>query len=178
MEALLKAGVSVKDVLSGGLSGSLDLAAAGGLDLAIAAETAASAMTQFKLSGDQVPRIADALAAGAGKAQGDVSDLAQALGQSGLVASQFGLSLEDTVGGLSAFASAGLMGSDAGTSMKTMKPTSQGLTHASPIAACGIRLMRAPLRSPGPAAGPDPRPDREPPGTESGRSLEASPPGP
>lgn len=130
MEALLKAGVSVKDVLSGGLSGSLDLAAAGGLDLALAAETAASAMTQFKLSGDQVPRIADALAAGAGKAQGDVTDLAQALGQSGLVASQFGLSLEDTVGGLSAFASAGLMGSDAGTSMKTMllalaKPSKQ-----------------------------------------------------
>ena len=120
MEALLKAGVSVNDVLSGGLSGSLDLAAAGQLDLATAAETAASAMTQFKLSGDQVPRIADALAAGAGKAQGDVSDLAQALGQSGLVASQFGLSLEETVGGLSAFASAGLMGSDSGTSFKTM----------------------------------------------------------
>ena len=120
MEALLKAGVSVKDVLSGGLSGALDLAAAGELDLATAAETAASAMTQFKLSGEEVPRIADALAAGAGKAQGDVTDLAQALGQSGLVAAQFGLSLEETVGGLSAFASAGLMGSDAGTSMKTM----------------------------------------------------------
>lgn len=130
MEALLKAGVSVNDVLSGGLAGSLDLAAAGQLDLATAAETAASAMTQFKLSGDQVPRIADALAAGAGKAQGDVTDLAQALGQSGLVASQFGLSLEETVGGLSAFASAGLMGSDSGTSLKTMllalaKPSGQ-----------------------------------------------------
>lgn len=120
MEALLKAGVSVNDVLGGGLTGALDLAAAGELDLATAAETAAAAMTQFRLSGEEVPRIADALAAGAGKAQGDVSDLAQALGQSGLVASQFGLSLEETVGGLSAFASAGLMGSDAGTSMKTM----------------------------------------------------------
>ena len=133
MEALLKAGVSVKDVLSGGLSGALDLAAAGQLDLATASETAASAMTQFKLTGDQVPRIADALAAGAGKAQGDVSDLAQALGQSGLVASQFGLSLEETVGGLSAFASAGLMGSDSGTSMKTMllalaKPSKEAAT--------------------------------------------------
>lgn len=133
MEALLKAGVSVKDVLGGGLSGALDLAAAGELDLATAAETAASAMTQFKLSGEEVPRIADALAAGAGKAQGDVSDLAQALGQSGLVASQFGLSLEETVGGLSAFASAGLMGSDSGTSFKTMllalaKPSKEAAT--------------------------------------------------
>lgn len=133
MEALLKAGVSVNDVLGGGLTGALDLAAAGELDLATAAETAASAMTQFKLSGEEVPRVADALAAGAGKAQGDVSDLAQALGQSGLVASQFGLSLEETVGGLSAFASAGLMGSDAGTSMKTMllalaKPSKEAAT--------------------------------------------------
>ena len=43
-----------------------------------------------------------------------------ALKQGGLVASQFGLSIEETVGGLAAFASAGLLGSDAGTSLKTM----------------------------------------------------------
>jgi hypothetical protein len=36
------------------------------------------------------------------------------------VASQFGLSLEDTTGTLAAFASAGLIGSDSGTSLKTM----------------------------------------------------------
>jgi len=120
MEALLKAGVSVNDVLGGGLTGALDLAAAGELDLATAAETAASAMTQFKLSGEEVPRIADALAAGAGKAQGDVSDLAQALNNSGLLASEFGLSLEETVGTLSAFASTGFLGAEAGTSLKSM----------------------------------------------------------
>lgn len=120
IEALLKAGVSAKDVIGGGLAGSLDLAAAGGLAVSDAAETAATAMTQFGKSGKDVPHIADLLAAGAGKAQGDVSDLAQALNQSGLVASQFGLSIEDTTGTLSAFASAGLLGSDAGTSFKTM----------------------------------------------------------
>jgi hypothetical protein len=43
-----------------------------------------------------------------------------ALKQGGLVASQFGLSVDDTVGTLSAFANAGLIGSDAGTSFKTM----------------------------------------------------------
>ena len=117
IENLLKAGVSATDVLGGGLKGSLDLAAAGSMAVGEASEIAATALTQFNLSGRDVPHVADLLAAGAGKAQGEVSDLGAALKQSGLVASQFGLSIEETVGGLSAFASAGLLGSDAGTSL-------------------------------------------------------------
>jgi TP901 family phage tail tape measure protein len=117
---LAKAGVSTKAVLGGGLKGALDLAAAGQIDVAEAAETAASAMTQFQLKGRDVPHIADLLAAGAGKAQGSVHDLGMALNQSGLVASQTGLSIEQTTGTLAAFAKAGLIGSDAGTSFKTM----------------------------------------------------------
>lgn len=120
IENLAKAGVSTRDILNGGLSGALDLAAAGELGVADAAEIAATAMTQFKLSGKDVPHIADLLAAGAGKAQGEVSDMAQALKQGGLVAAQMGLSIEETTGTLAAFASAGLIGSDAGTSFKTM----------------------------------------------------------
>ena len=117
---LSKAGVSTADVLGGGLKGALSLAAAGQLDVGEAAETAATAMTQFRLSGKDIPHVADLLAAGAGKAQGSVHDMGAALKQSGLVASQFGLSVEDTTGTLAAFASAGLIGSDAGTSFKTM----------------------------------------------------------
>ncbi|MGC5033084.1 phage tail tape measure protein [Micromonospora sp. DT229] len=119
VEELAKAGVETGDILRGGLAGALDLAAAGQLDVAEAAETAASAMTQFKLSGSQVPHIADLLAAAAGKAQGSVHDMGYALSQSGLVAAQMGLTIEDTVGTLASFASAGLLGSDAGTSLKT-----------------------------------------------------------
>lgn len=118
--ALAKAGVSAADILGGALTGTVNLAAAGQIDLAEAAETAASAMTQFGLAGSDVSHVADLLAAGAGKAQGSVHDLGMALNQSGLVASQTGLTIEETVGALSAFASAGLMGSDAGTSFKTM----------------------------------------------------------
>ncbi|MFB9238679.1 phage tail tape measure protein [Plantactinospora siamensis] len=117
---LSKAGVSTADVLGGGLRGALDLAAAGQLGVGEAAETAASAMTQFGLSGKDVPHVADLLAAAAGKAQGSVHDMGYALSQSGLVAHQFGLSVEDTTGTLAAFASAGLLGSDSGTSFKTM----------------------------------------------------------
>lgn len=120
IEELAKAGVSTKDILAGGLNGSLALAAAGSLDVGKAAEIAASAMTQFKLSGDKIPHVADLLAAGAGKAQGSVEDLGAALNQSGLVAASTGLTIEETTGALAAFASAGLVGSDAGTSFKTM----------------------------------------------------------
>lgn len=120
VEELSKASVSTKDILGGGLRGALSLAAAGELDVGEAAETAASAMTQFKLKGKDVPHVADLLAAGAGKAQGSVHDLGMALNQAGLIASQTGLSIEDTTGTLAAFANAGLTGSDAGTSFKTM----------------------------------------------------------
>lgn len=120
IEEMAKAGVSAADILGGGLKGSLSLAAAGSLDVGEAAEIAASAMTQFKLKGDQLPHVADLLAAGAGKAQGSVQDLGAALNQSGLIAAQTGLTIEETTGGLAAFAAAGLTGSDAGTSFKTM----------------------------------------------------------
>lgn len=120
IEELAKAGVSTKDILNGGLNGALSLAAAGALDVGEAAETAASAMTQFGLKGSDIPHIADLLAAGAGKAQGSVHDLGMALNQAGLVANSTGLTIEETTGGLAAFASAGLIGSDAGTSFKSM----------------------------------------------------------
>jgi TP901 family phage tail tape measure protein len=116
---LAKAGVSTADIMGGALSGALDLASAGGLEVADAAEIAATAMTQFGLAGTEVPHIADLLAAGAGKAQGSVQDLSAALKQGGLVASSAGFSIEETTGTLAAFASAGLLGSDAGTSLKT-----------------------------------------------------------
>ncbi|GGD83207.1 phage tail tape measure protein [Microbacterium murale] len=120
IEELAKAGVSTADILGGGLAGSLDLAAAGELQVADAAGIAATALKQFNLQGDDMSHVADLLAAGAGKAMGDVSDLSQALNQAGLVANQTGLSIEETTAGLAAFAEQGLIGSDAGTSFKSM----------------------------------------------------------
>lgn len=120
IEELGKAGVSTQDILNGGLDGALDLAAAGGLGVAEAAGIAAVALKTFNLNGEDMSHVADLLAAGAGKAMGDVTDLASALNQSALVAKSAGLSIEETTAGLAAFASAGLLGSDAGTSFKSM----------------------------------------------------------
>jgi len=117
---LARAGVSVADITGGALKGSLALAASGQLDLADAATLAAQAMNTFGLHGKDVGHIADVLSAGANKSAADVHGLGLALRQGGLLAKQTGLSLEDTVGALSAFADHALIGSDAGTSLKTM----------------------------------------------------------
>ena len=119
IEELGKAGLTTQQILNGGLDGALTLAAAGNIGVAEAAGYAAIAMKQFGLEGEALPHVADLLAAGAGKAVGDVSDLAQALGQAGLVANGAGQSIEGTTGVLAAFADAGLLGSDAGTSLKS-----------------------------------------------------------
>ena len=115
-----KAGLSTSDILSGGLSGALDLAASEGIDVSEAAELMATALTQFGLSGDRATDVADALAAGAGSASGSARDLGFALSQAGTMAHTYGISMEETVGVLSAFASAGMIGSDAGTSLRSM----------------------------------------------------------
>jgi TP901 family phage tail tape measure protein len=131
---LAKAGVAVKDILGGGLTGALDLAAAGQIDLANAATISAQAMNIFNLEGRDVGHIADVLTAGANKSAAGVADLGQALSQGGLLAKQTGLSLEDTVGALSVFADNALIGSDAGTSLKTMLqrliPSTEGAATA------------------------------------------------
>lgn len=117
---LAKAGVSTSDILGGALTGSLNLAAAGQLDLADAATISAQAMNIWKLKGSDVSHIADVLAAGANKSAADVGQLGDAMRQGGLVAAQMGVGMEDTVAVLSAFADNALIGSDAGTSLKTM----------------------------------------------------------
>lgn len=145
IEELAKAGISAKGILGGGLAGALDLAAAGGLGVADAAGIAATAMQQFGLGGDKASHVADLLAAGAGKAMGDVSDLSQALGQAGLVANSTGLTIEETTAALSAFASKGLLGSDAGTSFKAMlqRLTPQSEEASKQMEALGISAYNA-----------------------------------
>jgi TP901 family phage tail tape measure protein len=117
---LAKAGVSTADIAGGALMGALNLAAAAEINVAEGAEIAANAMTVFGLKGKDVGHIADLLAAAANKSTTDVHQMGLSLRMAGQVASQTGLSIEDTVGALTLFAAEGLKGSDAGTSFKVM----------------------------------------------------------
>jgi TP901 family phage tail tape measure protein len=117
---MVKAGVSLRDMMGGGLKGTLALAAAGQMNVADATQIAASAMTQFRLKGAALPHVADLLAAGADKALGSVQELGNGLSQVGTTAHQSGLSIEQTTGTLTAFAQAGLIGERGGTTFKQM----------------------------------------------------------
>jgi TP901 family phage tail tape measure protein len=113
-----KAGLSTADILGGALTGALDLAAAGQLGVADAAGIAATTLKQFQLSGSQTSHVADLLAAGAGKALGSVQDLSEGLKYVGPVAHGMGVSIEETTGALALFASKGILGEQAGTSLR------------------------------------------------------------
>ena len=115
-----KAGLSTSDILSGGLSGALNLAASDGMEVGQAAEYMSSAMAQFNLTGTDATHIADLLAAGAGEALGNVSDFGEALNNVGSTANKFGLSIDTTVGTLAAFAHQGIIGAEAGTQLRSV----------------------------------------------------------
>lgn len=117
---LARAGIKTADIVGGGLTGALALAAAGQLDLTEAAITSAQAMNTFNLSGKDMGHVADVLAAGANKSATDVHQMGLAIRMGGLVAHQTGLSIEETAGAIAAFADHALVGSDAGTSLKVM----------------------------------------------------------
>ncbi|WFR66641.1 phage tail tape measure protein [Curtobacterium flaccumfaciens] len=101
-------------------SGSLKLAAAGQIDVADATSIAASTLTQFGLQGKDVTHVADLLSAGADKALGGVSELGEGLKYIGPVAASAHVGLEQTVGSLALLAQNGILGEQAGTSLRGM----------------------------------------------------------
>jgi TP901 family phage tail tape measure protein len=142
---LAKGGVKVKEILGGGLTGALNLAAAGQLDVGRAAEIAATSMVQFGLAGKDVSHIADLLAAGSNKALGSVDDLAQGLKYVGPIAAQMGVSIDQTVGTLAALAQNGILSEQAGTSLRGMLSslTSPSAKAATELERLGLNVFDA-----------------------------------
>jgi TP901 family phage tail tape measure protein len=140
---LAKAGVATEDILSGGLAGALSLAAAGELEVADAAENIATALTQFSLAGTEATHVADLLAAGAGKAQGEVADMALALDYAGVPAANLGVSIEETAGAIALFAKNGIVGEKAGTGLRGMLAslTSPSAAASKTMASLGLEMF-------------------------------------
>ena len=120
MEELAKGGLTAADIKGGALKTTMDLAAAGSLQLAEAANVTVQAMGAFGLTADETGEAANALAGAAAASSADVADLTQGLSQVSAQAHSAGWSIQDTTAVLGAFADAGIRGSDAGTSLKTM----------------------------------------------------------
>ena len=120
MTELAKGGLSEADIKSGALKSAMDLAASSGMDLGDAANTVVQAMGGFGLSANDSAQAVNALAGAAAASSTDVGPLADALSQCAAQAHTAGWSIQDTTAVLGAFADAGINGSDAGTSLKTM----------------------------------------------------------
>lgn len=128
MEELVKSGLSVEDVLNGAADATVALAAAGEVSLPEAAKIASNAMNQFQLAAQDLPHIADLIAGAANASAIDVSEFGLAMSQAGAVANLVGLSFDDLATAIALLGNAGVKGSDAGTSLKTMLQNLQPTT--------------------------------------------------
>ena len=117
---LIRAGVPAEAAIDGVARAALDLAAATGIDVADAASIAASAMNAFRIPASDITGVMDTLAGVANASAAEMNDLRLGLAMVGPVAATMGLSFDDTATALGLFANNGLVGSDAGTSLKTM----------------------------------------------------------
>ena len=130
MEELSKAGISTTNILGGAADATVALAAAGEVDLPFAATVASNAMNQFNLSAADMVGVVDSIAGAANASAIDVSDFGMSLSQVGAVANLAGLSFGDTAIAIAEMGNAGIKGSDAGTSLKSMLMRLQPQTTA------------------------------------------------
>lgn len=129
MEELVKAGLTVDEVLNGAADATVALAAAGEIDLPQAATIAANAMNQFNLAAGDMAHVADLIAGAANASAIDVSDFGLSMQQAGATANLVGLSFDDLAVAIAAMGNAGIRGSDAGTSLKTFLANLQPTTE-------------------------------------------------
>lgn len=114
---LLKAGMSVEQVLGGAGEAAVQFAKVGEMAVADAAVVMADAMAVFGVGGAEA---ANTLSAAADASSTSIPQIAQAFTQVSAVAGLANQSIGDTAAALAVLANAGVKGSDAGTSLKTM----------------------------------------------------------
>ncbi|MBB0228510.1 phage tail tape measure protein [Streptomyces calidiresistens] len=116
MEFLGMAGWNTNQILSG-MPDILNLAAAGNVQLADAANTASNIMAGFGIEAEESGRVADALAAACASANVDLSMLGETMKVAAPAAASAGWSLEQTAAAAGMLGNAGIQGETAGTGL-------------------------------------------------------------
>jgi TP901 family phage tail tape measure protein len=119
MTELAKAGLSIDDTFKA-VKATLQLSAAAQIDNAEAATIVGQALNAFGMTGDKAIQVADLLANSANASAGEITDMAYALQAGASVANMAGQNIHDFTTAISLMANAGVTGSDAGTSLKSM----------------------------------------------------------
>ena len=131
MTFLAMAGLDTNQVLQA-IPGTLQLAAAGGIDLATAADIATNVLAQMGLGVQDLTRVNDVLAKVQSKANTDILQAAEAMKNVGTAANGVGMSIEQTTAMIGALANAGVKGGEAGTLLRnallrTVNPSKKAL---------------------------------------------------
>lgn len=134
MVELAKGGMDPATIAAGGLEAALGLAAAGGLDLAKAAEITVKQTQVWKDNSLTAAQAADIMSQAANASTVSVEELGLGMANVGGVAQGIGADFDETVTTLAAISSGFGSASDAGTSLKTffnqLQPTTKSAMEA------------------------------------------------
>ena len=119
MNYMAMAGWKTEDMLSG-IEGVMNLAAASGEDLATTSDLVTDALTAFGLTAKDSGHFAEILAAASSNANTNVSMMGETFKYCAPIAGALGFSAEDTAEAIGLMANAGIKGSQAGTSLRTI----------------------------------------------------------
>ncbi len=119
MSYMAMAGWKTGDMLDG-ISGIMNLAAASGEDLALTSDIVTDALTGFGLKASDSAHFADILAAASSNANTNVSLMGETFKYVAPVAGSMGISAEDAAESIGLIANAGIKGSQAGTSLRSI----------------------------------------------------------
>jgi TP901 family phage tail tape measure protein len=117
MSFLAMAGFEVTDIMAS-MPAMLDLAAAGAIDLGVAADIASNILTGFNMDASEAVRVADLMAATAASANTDITQLGEAMKYVAPIAAGVGMSMEETAAAIGMLSNAGIQGSMAGTTLR------------------------------------------------------------
>lgn len=118
MQYLGQSGWQVNEVISA-MPGLLDMAAAGGADLATASDIVATVMRAMKIEAKDASRVADIFAKTATSSATNIEMMGETLKYAAPIAQGFGLSLEEVAALTGQMANAGIKGSMAGTAIRS-----------------------------------------------------------
>lgn len=129
MNYMAMAGWKTEEML-GGIEGIMNLAAASGEDLATTSDIVTDALTAFGMSASDSTHFADILAAASSNANTNVGLMGETFKYVAPLAGSLGYSAEDTATAIGLMANAGIKGSQAGTSLRSImtrlaKPTKE-----------------------------------------------------
>lgn len=144
MGELAQAGFSASQIITA-MPTVLDLAAAGQMKVAQAAEVAKNMMGQFGISASGLQHAMDVVAKAAASGNQSIQDMALTFEYVGPLAKQAGLTLEQTAAAVTLMADAGLKGEKAGTGMRAMfaKLLDPSKEAAAAISALGLNITTA-----------------------------------